>query len=135
MTEQAARHYGVLSEAECRSVLRSTPAGQTSHTSGALPTLLPITFAVADDDIVFRTAPGSTLETPPKNTVVAFEIDQIATTTRSRRSVLVIGRTKHITNPQTTSRLELLGQQPWTPDARLHYVRIRCDQIYGRLLG
>jgi nitroimidazol reductase NimA-like FMN-containing flavoprotein (pyridoxamine 5'-phosphate oxidase superfamily) len=45
----------VLSEEECRALLAQCEVGRVAITSGALPSILPVNFALLDGDIVFMT--------------------------------------------------------------------------------
>ena len=103
------RDFGVLSEADCRRLLASTPVGRVIYTSGALPAAVPLNFAMDGEDIVFRTAPGSKLDAAMAGAIVAFEIDQIDINTRSGRSVLVVGRAAHEAAPDAIAHLDQLA--------------------------
>jgi nitroimidazol reductase NimA-like FMN-containing flavoprotein (pyridoxamine 5'-phosphate oxidase superfamily) len=128
------REFRSLDEQRSRSLLRSTPVGRIVYTSGALPAAVPVNFALYQGDIVLRTAPGSDLYAATKGAVVAFEIDQIDIGTRSGWSVLVVGRAAHVTDPAVITELGRIDLATWMPDRRNHYVRIRTEQITGRLL-
>ncbi|MEU9018618.1 pyridoxamine 5'-phosphate oxidase family protein [Actinomadura sp. NPDC048394] len=129
------RAFSSLDEQRCRSLLRSTPVGRIVYTRDALPAAVPVNFALYQGDIVVRTAPGSELHAATKGSVVAFEIDQIDIGARSGWSVLVLGRATHVTDPVVITELDRLDLATWMPDRRNQYVRIRAEQITGRLLN
>ena len=97
----------MLSETECRRLLRSTPVGRIVYTRDALPTAVPVNFALDGDDVIFRTAPGSKLDAATAGAVVAFEIDQIDVVTRSGWSLLIVGRAMHEPDAEVIARLDL----------------------------
>ena len=49
----------VLDEAACRALLHTVHLGRVALTDGALPMILPVTFACLDRDLVFRAGPGA----------------------------------------------------------------------------
>jgi nitroimidazol reductase NimA-like FMN-containing flavoprotein (pyridoxamine 5'-phosphate oxidase superfamily) len=114
--------------------LGSTPIGRIAFSVDALPAVVPVNFLLDGDHIVFRTAPGSKLDAAVRDAVVAFEIDQIDLKSRTGWSVLVVGRCSHETDPAVVERLRDLALESWMPDDRCHFVRIRCEQITGRVL-
>src|SRR2546423_14253849 len=67
----------VLSREECFRRLGRAGIGRLAVTVGALPATFPINYAVHDDDVYFRSAPGSKLAASSRNAVVAFEVDEV----------------------------------------------------------
>ena len=126
---------GELSERECLNRLASTPVGRIAFSQNALPAVVPVNFVLDDDHIMFRTTPGSKLDTAVRGAIVAFEADHIDPDTRTGWSVLVVGRCSHETDPAVIKRLDQFPLDPWLPDPTNHFVRIYCDQITGRVLG
>ena len=53
-----------------------------------VPAAFPVNFALLDDDIVFRTAPGTKLSAALEGAVVGFEVDRIDPVFESGWSVL-----------------------------------------------
>jgi nitroimidazol reductase NimA-like FMN-containing flavoprotein (pyridoxamine 5'-phosphate oxidase superfamily) len=49
----------ILGEDECIDLLRQVPVGRIAVTVDALPVIFPITIAVVDGAVVFRTPPGT----------------------------------------------------------------------------
>ncbi|MBS2531734.1 pyridoxamine 5'-phosphate oxidase family protein [Catenulispora sp. NF23] len=129
------RALGELSERECLDRLASTPVGRIAFSQNALPAVVPVNFVLDDGHILFRTAPGSELDTAVRGAVVAFEADDIDPGTRTGWSVLVVGRCSHETDAAVIERLDHFPLDPWLPDPTNHFVRICCDQITGRILG
>lgn len=126
--------FRVLTEEECRTLLGSTPVGRIVYTRDALPAIAPVNFVMDRDEIVLRTASGSKLDAATRNAIVAFEIDQIDPATQTGWSVVVVGHATHETDPAVIARMRQLPLRSWMPDEGQHYVRIRCEQVTGRLL-
>ena len=69
--------YGlkVLDREECKALLRTQRVGRVGLCTYG-PLVLPVVYALLDDDVVFRTAPGEKLIAAALNRTVAFEIDE-----------------------------------------------------------
>lgn len=121
----------ILDRAACVRLLRTATIGRISITVGAIPVILPINFRLVDDHIVFRTAPGSKLDTATRNAVVAFEADDFDPLYHSGWSVVVTGVAAELNDPPD----ELVTATPrWAPGPDGRVVAISLDQISGRRL-
>ena len=121
----------VLDRESCLRLLRTATLGRIAITVGALSVILPITFTMVDDQIVFRTAPGTKLDAATQNAVVAFEVDDFDPLYHSGWSVAVTGVACEISDPsdamiRTTPR--------WAPGADGRVVAIPLDRVSGRRL-
>ncbi len=67
----------VLDRAECLALLGTAQIGQLVFTYQAMPDVLPVNVALADDVLLIPFADGSTIERAARNTVVAFHVDKI----------------------------------------------------------
>ena len=123
-----------LDRDECLAHLRRGGLGRMAFTNGEHPVIVPVLFAVLDDDIVIRTAPGEKLVAAALNQVVAFEIDEHDLHARTGWSVLVVGRAEEVTHPDERARCEDLGLEPWAGTARDRWVRIHTQELTGRRL-
>src|SRR5579864_9394187 len=72
---QTERAIEELAPAECLRLLASVPVGRVGVTIDALPAVLPVNFVVSDGAVLFRTVPGTKLDTATAGAVVAFEAD------------------------------------------------------------
>ena len=122
----------VLSRAECLALLRQSFVGRVIVTDRALPAAFPVNFALLGEDVVFRTAAGSKLESASARTVVAFEVDDIDPQRQTGWSVLIQGRAALVDDPVDLARARALPLQPWAPGKRLEFVRIRSELVSGR---
>jgi len=120
-----------LSEAECFERLRLTPFGRVALSSGALPVIFPIHFALLDRDPVFRTDPGTKLMAASDGQVLCLEIDEIHPLLHTGWSVLVTGRANVLTSPDEIEAAQSLPLRPWTGSGDA-YVRIDAALVSGR---
>ena len=87
-----------LTPEECWSRLREGTVGRVGVVVGGRLHILPVNYALADDDVVFRTAKGTLLDAAA-GTPLVFEVDGIQPSTRSGWSVGVHGRSVAWTAP------------------------------------
>ena len=120
----------VLDEAESHLLLRSRTLGRIGvHVADQLA-ILPVYYAVMENDVIFRTAPGTKLDNAVLGTRVVFEVDNGS----PAWSVLVRGHAQEIReNSEIVHARTLLGHD-WPAGEREHYVRIVTEQITGRRL-
>jgi nitroimidazol reductase NimA-like FMN-containing flavoprotein (pyridoxamine 5'-phosphate oxidase superfamily) len=124
-----------LTREECLELLEGTRLGRVSVSIGALPAILPVNYAVSDDAIVFRTAPGTKLSAAVMGSVVGFEIDGGSDDGTAGWSVLVVGRAIEVREPSTIERLRALPLRQWAPGDRDNFVRIPLTHVSGRAFG
>lgn len=117
----------------CLELLGSVPLGRVGFYADGEVVILPVNHALAGQDVVFRTAPGSKLTNAGEQGPVTFETDQFDTRTRTGWSVLVTGRATVVYDDAETRQLDRLGLEPW-PSAieRTFWIRIRPTSITGR---
>ena len=122
----------VLPEEECRDLLSRAEVGRLAVTVAALPAIFPVNYAVLDGDVIFLTGEGTKLRAAADEAVVAFEIDEIDSATRTGWSVLVVGVAAEVHDPAVLARVATLGLLPWAPGGRSHVVRLRTELVSGR---
>jgi nitroimidazol reductase NimA-like FMN-containing flavoprotein (pyridoxamine 5'-phosphate oxidase superfamily) len=120
-----------LSQQECLTLLAASDVGRVAFSYHALPAIVPVTFAVNDDEIVIRTSPGSRLAMAGEGSVVSFEVDEVEPALRSGWSVVVTGLAHEITDPQE-QREWSRRIQPWAPGPRDFFLRIPMTIVTGR---
>ncbi len=82
----------VLDRTECLRLLREAAIGRIALSHRALPTVVPVSFALDDDRILVRTGDGARLHAAQSDAVVAFEVDDFDVERGTGWSVLVTGR-------------------------------------------
>ncbi len=119
-----------LSPDACWERLLSVPIGRVAVTTDDGTVLvLPVNFAVEDGDVVFRTAPGATLDHLHRG-AVTFQADAVDHFRRVGWSVLVHGHAAVAVEPCDHDRIPTT----WAGQHRRHVVRIRVARITGREL-
>jgi nitroimidazol reductase NimA-like FMN-containing flavoprotein (pyridoxamine 5'-phosphate oxidase superfamily) len=121
---------GRLDRADCYVLLRGRTLGRVAVKLADDLVILPVYYAVMDDDIVFRTAPGTKLDAAVLKTKVAFEVDGAS----PGWSVLVRGHAEEIRDPTQQQRGRHLLGNDWPAGERDQLVRIRAEQVTGRRL-
>jgi nitroimidazol reductase NimA-like FMN-containing flavoprotein (pyridoxamine 5'-phosphate oxidase superfamily) len=125
----------VLDEATCRRLLASAVVGRVGLCSSALPTVLPVSFVLTDDGIVFRTGRGAKLAAATHGAVVAFEVDEIDSFSHTGWSVVVTGVAREVTDPDDLARVRSLPIGHWGSPSADRHVRISTDIVTGRRIA
>ena len=126
------RRLDELSRAEAIRLLTTSSIGRVGITMGALPAILPVSYAVVDDSIVFRSDTGSKFSAAVEGAVVAFETDESDVAAKTGWSVLVVGCAREITDAAMLERVRAMGLDSWAPNPRDQFVRIPLDVVSGR---
>jgi hypothetical protein len=126
------RNLERLTRDECLQLLHTQYLGRVAVRIGQAPSILPVVFAMLDEDVVFRTDPGTKFSAAIMHTNVAFEVDEADPTTRTGWSVLVVGPVEELTDTATLARVDALGLEPWIDHGRDHVLRIRSRTVTGR---
>ena len=125
------RGLDLLEPDECYELLRSNSFGRIGMKIGDDPVVLPVFYAFVDDEIVFRTDPGTKLIAAVLETRVAFEVDD----RKGGWSVLVVGRAHEVRNPSPDLiAVEVPLDDFWPPGERERFVRIEIERVSGRRL-
>jgi uncharacterized protein len=125
----------ILDHDECLRLLATAPVGRLGFTSGALPLILPVTFAVLDGDVVFRTGSGTKLEAALRRQVACFEADEFDGAHDLGWSVIVTGTTEIVTEQGLIDRIAATPLDQWAGEREEdRIVRLRVDLVSGRWL-
>lgn len=119
-----------LAADDCWRLLRSTSLGRIAVSAADTVDIFPVNYAVDDESIVFRTAPGTKLLELAINDRVAFEIDTYDAD--QAWSIVVKGHAERIERQSEVDALEQLGLSPWIPTLKYRWVRIHPVEITGR---
>jgi nitroimidazol reductase NimA-like FMN-containing flavoprotein (pyridoxamine 5'-phosphate oxidase superfamily) len=118
----------VIDRAECESLLRSCTFGRIGVKIADDLMILPVYYTVVDDDIVFRSAPGTKLDAAIMGTRLTFEIDEAS----RGWSVMVSGHAREIGGSEARVRLRALLSDVWPEGERDHVVAVSIERISGR---
>lgn len=126
--------YGieVLERDECLRLLRTQAVGRVGIELDDRPAILPVVFGMLDDDVVFRTDPGSKLVAAVLERRVVFEADATDAEGHVGWDVNVVGHATEIVEPETIERADALGIRPWAGGVRDRWVRIAAEEVTGR---
>ncbi len=122
-----------LSRSDCLRLLDTAPWGRVAISIGALPSILPVQFALEGESIVFRAAPGGALDAATRGTVVAFEADGVQPEL-GPWSVLVVGTARHLTRDEDLARLQHLALRAWSTTCPDRFVTLSPEVVSGRRL-
>lgn len=127
-------HFTVLGEDECRELLRTEQVVRLGWQSSRGPQILPVTYRMFGDDLVFRTAPDALLAELAAGVRVAALVDGADTETRTGWSVLAQG---DAAAPSAEESAALVAElpRPWARGDRSLVIRVRLDTFSGRVLA
>lgn len=121
-----------LTAVECYDLLSPGGVGRVAFTTADGPVVLPVNYAMADQTVIFRTAPD-TLLAGYLNGPAGFEVDRLDEELSQGWSVLVTGHAVRVTSEAEVRHLEQHADvRPWAGGARDVYVRIIPRRITGR---
>jgi uncharacterized protein len=121
----------VLDRAECLRLLGGASVGRIAGTSGALPVVLPVGYALDGDCIVVDTGRGTTLDFATSGSVVAFEVDNLHERGHAGWTVMVTGIAAEVVDELELHRLLGLLHRD-RDDQDQHVVRISSELVSGR---
>ncbi len=124
-----------LDRDECMRLLASTSFARVGISVQALPAILPVTIALMDDMVVFRTVPGTKLAFAASRAILAIEADHYDASRRQGWSVLVRGIASPLAIADDLQRARALLADSWVDGVETHFVGVTCDLVTGRLLG
>jgi len=126
---------GRLTREECMALLADASLARVGVSVDALPAILPVTIAIVDESVVFRTAPGTKLALAAVGSILAVEADQYDPADGDGWSVLVRGVASELVDGHETQQAREALADSWkvagTAD---HFVRVSCDLVTGRRL-
>jgi nitroimidazol reductase NimA-like FMN-containing flavoprotein (pyridoxamine 5'-phosphate oxidase superfamily) len=99
-----------LSRADCLALLAPGGHGRVAATMRAIPIIIPVSFAVFGEDIVFSAAGVQDAAQAVTNSVVAFEVDHIGSGGRARWDVHVTGVARTVTGEPATPSFRLSSE-------------------------
>ena len=125
-----------LDEAESVRRLEGGGVGRIVFVGEEGPTALPVSFALLDGDVVFRTSEQGAIARAlePEGVSVGFEVDHIDDAMSEGWSVLITGRAQLVDDPAQLKQLAELGIEPWPGGHRGTVIRVAAETISGRAI-
>ena len=123
-------HLTSLDAAECRLLLATRRFGRVGWNSASGVQILPVSYGLVEDVIVFRTQAGSPLAQLVRQVEVSFQVDDLDDETSTGWSVLV-----HGTSGAKVAALPASMPDPWAPGDRPIVIGIEPDHYAGRSIA
>ncbi len=126
-----------LSRDECVGLLKAGSVGRIALCTADGPHIVPVNYVLDGDSIVFRTSAYSVLgQHDWSSSLIAFEVDELDTATRSGQSVVVRGQAARIEDSDEVESIAwTTDPSPWAGGLRRQYVRVRFSEVTGRAVG
>lgn len=119
-----------LDAEECWRLLRAENLGRLAVVGASGAEIFPLNYLVHDNELYFRTAPGSKLDALATNPDAAFEIDG-----RSRRrvwSVVARGVAQPVTDAEQVAWSGVSRMPTDLPGEKHHYLVMVAPEVTGR---
>jgi nitroimidazol reductase NimA-like FMN-containing flavoprotein (pyridoxamine 5'-phosphate oxidase superfamily) len=125
-----------LSWSECEALLRAGVAGRVAFSTANGPHVVPVNYSVVDSAVIISTSPYSMLGTHGRESMLAFEVDQLDYEYRRGWSVVARGRGEVVSDPDELRQIRSVWQPtPWASGTRNLFLRIPWQELTGRQLG
>jgi nitroimidazol reductase NimA-like FMN-containing flavoprotein (pyridoxamine 5'-phosphate oxidase superfamily) len=125
-----------LSIDECRELLGAGLVGRVAMCTPVGPHIVPVNYAVVDDDVVVRTSPYSVLGSHARGSILALEVDHFDYERQHGWSVVARGRAEFVTGAEELEHIRTVWEpNTWASGSRNLCVRIRWSELTGRRLG
>jgi nitroimidazol reductase NimA-like FMN-containing flavoprotein (pyridoxamine 5'-phosphate oxidase superfamily) len=115
-------------------LLASAPVARVIFTDHALPAVVPLTIAVMDDAVYFRTTPDSRLAGLADGSVLTVQADSVDVSMRTGWSVVASGIAEIVSDRQQRATVEAVVE-PWAPGDHSVSVRIPLTSMSGRRIS
>jgi nitroimidazol reductase NimA-like FMN-containing flavoprotein (pyridoxamine 5'-phosphate oxidase superfamily) len=125
----------LLSHDECWKLVRKADIGRVAVVVAGRPEIFPVTFAVDDDTIVFRTDRGTKLRALLDQPRTCFEVDGVGRELWSGWSVMVKGTAHEVTTASEAAQLAGVEVRSWAHGDKTSWIRIVPDEVTGRRLA
>jgi uncharacterized protein len=129
------RHLDAIGHQQCLDLIESHHLGRIAWQAADLPQILPITYAMHEGSVYFRTLPDGLLAELAQPTSVALEVDELDQQTRSGWSIVLHGHSSVVSEPDKLADLWASDSLvPWVSGNRTLFIRIRPDAVAGRIV-
>ncbi len=118
---------------ECLALLASVSVGRIALSIESLPVVLPVAFALLDDDVVFRAPLEAKLLAAVVGVVLAFQADEFEGPAGAGWSVLVQGQSRSVVDPVEIDACRALGLPAFDAESiEQHFARLATTRLTGR---
>jgi hypothetical protein len=129
------RHFDAIGHQQCLDLIESNHVGRIAWQAADRTQILPITYAMHQGSVYFRTLPDGILAELAQPTSVALEVDELDQQTRSGWSIVLHGRTSAVSEPDDLADLWASESLvPWAVGNRTLFIRIVPESVSGRVV-
>ena len=129
------RYFEAIGHQQCFDLIEAHHLGRIAWQAADRPQILPITYAMHQGSVYFRTLPDGILAELAQPTSVALEVDELDQQTRSGWSIVLHGRTSAVHEPEELTDLWASDSLvPWAAGNRTLFIRIRPERVAGRVV-
>lgn len=121
-----------LAANECWDRLRASLIGRLAVVVDGHPDIFPVNFVVDHGTVVFRTAPGTKLDSALAGEPVAFEVDGSDARTGRAWSVVIKSTPQRLQSIDDVLESALLPLYPWQSGVKNYFVRLLPFDLTGR---
>ncbi len=133
MLRDARTRIEVLDRDRCLELLAAGSVGRVAVVAGREPVIFPVNYALHEGRIVFRTAPGTKLQSVDWGTRASFEIDDLDPVAREGWSVVAVGPADEIRSAREVARVAAAtGLETWATGEHDHWIAVTPERLSGR---
>ena len=126
----------MLTKDACLELLSHAPIGRVGVTYRALPSIHLVNFAVSDESVIFPAAHGSEFAEATHEAVVAFQADAYDHHQQAGWSVMGVGKTSPVMDPDDFTVAHLIPKMPSGPDGPAQdFIRLDLAIVSGWQVG
>ena len=123
-----------MTRPQCLEHLAGHTVGRIAVTAHAMPAIVPVNYRLRGDQVVFRTKSDGMLARACDDSVVAFEVDDIAADGSGGWSVLAVGVARLLIGSDALRAIQL-NLASAMGEGRDQFVEITLARISGRKVG
>lgn len=129
MSVDESNPFEALDHDECWRLLRTSSVGRLAVSVADQPDIFPVNYVVAEDRLVFRTAPGAKLVHVAVNEQIALQADDVRA--EEVWSVVVKGTARILDRQSEVDAAERLSLHPMLPTLKYTFVEITPIETTG----
>jgi nitroimidazol reductase NimA-like FMN-containing flavoprotein (pyridoxamine 5'-phosphate oxidase superfamily) len=122
-----------LNRQECFERLAEVPIGRVAIAVGALPAIVPVSFWLRGESVLFGARCGSMLARATDGTIVAFQCDRYCSGDQSGWTVMGVGPAAPVDDPEALEAWRAPDQWP-VGEAADRLIAIQLPRLSGHLV-
>ncbi len=120
-----------LDDAECRRLLGTMDIGRLGFTAGAMPSIVPVPFAVHENCVFVPARRGDDLVRSVRGAVVVLEVDSYRDTTGAGWCVTVVGPVRVLAERRDVECIDRLHLFPRSQDVDRCFITLQAGRTRG----